>query len=75
MAIPEGKEGLVRKPTKKTGRREPMSFQILLAALCAVIAANIFVAVIAILRAYREEAYLEAQRFRRASSFTGFAPR
>ena len=52
-----------------------MSFQILLAALCAVIAANIFVAVIAILREVREEAYREARRFRRASSFTGFAPR
>ena len=52
-----------------------MSFQILLAALCAVIAANLLVAVIAILRAYREEACREARRFRRASSFTGFAPR
>jgi uncharacterized Tic20 family protein len=52
-----------------------MSFQVLLAALCAVIVANLIVAVIAILRAYREEAYREARRFRRASSFTGFAPR
>ena len=33
-----------------------MNYQILFAALCAVIAANILVAVIAILRAYREEA-------------------
>jgi hypothetical protein len=55
--------------------REQMSFQILLAALGAVIAVNLLVAVIAILRAYREESYREARRFRRASSFTGFAPR
>jgi hypothetical protein len=32
-----------------------MNYQILFAALCAVIAANILVAVIAIIRAYREE--------------------
>ena len=52
-----------------------MSFQILLAALCAVIAVNLLVAVIAILRAYREEAYREARRLQRPSSFPGFAPR
>jgi hypothetical protein len=43
-----------------------MNYQILFAALCAVIAANILVAVIAITRAYREE-----KRIRR---FSGFAP-
>ncbi len=44
-----------------------MSFQILFAALCAVIAANILVAVIAIIRAYREE-----KRIRRSSRSPGF---
>jgi hypothetical protein len=43
-----------------------MTYQILFAALCAVIAANILVAVIAIIRAFREE-----KRIRR---FSGFAP-
>jgi hypothetical protein len=43
-----------------------MNYQILFAALCAVIAANILVAVIAIIRAFREE-----KRIRR---FSGFAP-
>jgi len=43
-----------------------MSYQILFAALCAVIAANILVAVIAIIRAYREE-----KRSRRFSGFAG----
>ena len=48
-----------------------MSYQILLAGLGAVIAANVLVAVIAILRAYREEASQEARKIRR---FSGFAP-
>jgi hypothetical protein len=42
-----------------------MNYQILFAGLCAVIAANILVAVIAIIRAYREE-----KRIRRFSGFT-----
>ncbi len=48
-----------------------MTYQMLLAGLGAVIAANILVAVIAIIRAYREEAYQEAKKIRR---FSGFAP-
>ncbi|MGH6826969.1 hypothetical protein [Methyloceanibacter sp.] len=44
-----------------------MTYQILFAALCAVIAGNILVAVIAIIRAYREE-----KSIRR---FSRFAPR
>ena len=44
-----------------------MTYQILFAGLCAVIAANILVAVIAIIRAYREE-----KNIRR---FSRFAPR
>jgi hypothetical protein len=43
-----------------------MNYQILFAALCAVIAANILVAVVAIIRAYREE--------KRIRHFSGFAP-
>jgi hypothetical protein len=42
-----------------------MNYQILFAGLSAVIAANILVAVIAIIRAYREE-----KRIRRFSGFT-----
>jgi hypothetical protein len=42
-----------------------MSYQILFAGLCAVIAFNILVAIIAIMRAYREE--------RRSRGFSGFA--
>jgi hypothetical protein len=48
-----------------------MSYQMFFAALCAVIAANVLVAVIAIIRAYREETYREVKRIRR---FSGFAP-
>jgi hypothetical protein len=60
-------EGLVRDSQREKARgREHMNYQILFAALCAVIAANILVAVIAIARAYREE-----KRIRR---FSGFAP-
>jgi hypothetical protein len=44
----------------------PMSYQILSAGLCAVIAANVLVAVIAIIRAYREE--------KKSRRFSGFAP-
>jgi hypothetical protein len=43
-----------------------MNYHILFSALCAVIAANFLVAVIAIIRSYREE-----KRIRR---FSGFAP-
>jgi hypothetical protein len=43
-----------------------MNYHIHFSALCAVIAANILVAVIAIIRAYRDE-----KRIRR---FSGFAP-
>jgi hypothetical protein len=42
-----------------------MTYQMLFAALCAVIAANILVAAIAIIRAFREE---------RSRRFSGFAP-
>ena len=42
-----------------------MNYQILFAGLCAVIAANLLVAVIAIIRTYREE-----KRIRRFSGFT-----
>jgi len=58
--------GLVlRLSTRKAaGRREDMTYHTLFAALCAVLAANIIVAVIAIIRAYREE-----KRVRRLSRF------
>jgi uncharacterized membrane protein len=48
-----------------------VSTQILLAGLGAVIAVNVLVAVIAIVRAFREEAYQEVKKIRR---FSGFAP-
>jgi len=43
-----------------------MSYQVLFAALCAVIASNIIVAIIAIVRSYRQE--------KRIPRFSGFAP-
>src|SRR5262249_51534519 len=65
---PAGKavNGLVlRLSTRKAaGRREDMTYHTLFAALCAVLAANIIVAVIAIIKAYREE-----ERVRRLSRF------
>ncbi|HET7852410.1 MAG TPA: hypothetical protein VFK91_06670 [Methyloceanibacter sp.] len=48
-----------------------MITQILLAGLGVVIAANVLVAVIAIIRAYREEASHEERKIQR---FSGFAP-
>lgn len=64
----KGSERLVRAPQRETARgKEHMTYQILFAALCAVIAGNILVAVIAIIRAYREE-----KSIRR---FSRFAPR
>jgi hypothetical protein len=73
MATQAGKarERLVRDTTKNGRMEGTMTYQMLLAGLGAVIAANILVAVIAIIRAYREEAYQEAKKIRR---FSGFAP-
>jgi len=52
----ERRGGARLRPSTRKGQREKhMNYQILFAALCAVIAANILVAVIAIVRAYREE--------------------
>jgi hypothetical protein len=55
-----------RKGARKRPGGVSMSYQILFAMLCAVIAANVLVAVIAIVRAYRGE-----KRIRR---FSGYAP-
>jgi uncharacterized membrane protein len=67
----KGKEGLVRDSTKNGRTEGTVSTQILLAGLGAVIAVNVLVAVIAIVRAFREEAYQEVKKIRR---FSDFAP-
>jgi hypothetical protein len=56
-------KGILNEKVPQGGK--PMSYQILFAGLCAVIAFNILVAIIAIMRAYREE--------RRSRGFSGFA--
>lgn len=66
--MPEGHGGarLNSLNEKRARGKEHMTYQVLFATLCAVIAANILVAVIAIIRTFREE-----KRIRR---FSGFAP-
>jgi hypothetical protein len=58
-------EGSLRPSTGKARGKEHMNYQILFAALCALIAGHILVAIIAIIRAFREE---------RTRRFSGFAP-
>jgi len=66
--VPGKARGLSERLSTRKGQREyAMSYHILFAALCAVIAANVLVAGIAITRAYREE--------KRSRRFVGFAPR
>jgi len=62
--MPERHGGARLRLSTSKDQRET-TYQILFAGLCAVIAANILVAVIAIIRAYREE-----KRIRRFSGFT-----